>query len=263
MRSYAKFQPDQQTRFCAIPEKLMGGGCINPPPVPARVLIAPFSPPTTSGMNQPSHGEGDAAPTSFFLRWMLYRAAERDKILHFLLYFIFITSSLIGQQLHDAWCIICSPTICLHIHVFSIIYLKTRNNRQLLTIFLPSDFCLFDFLPFNIYLTFCRFDFWLLTFIHFDFLHFDFYLLWLSAFDFLLLNFIRFDFFVFDFSPFDFLLLWILTFDFLTFWLIYISTFFYLLLSLLTFCIWLFVFRLFVFWLFVRLPLSRTTEAHK
>ena len=30
MRSYAKFQLDQQTRFCAIPEKLMGGASTLP-----------------------------------------------------------------------------------------------------------------------------------------------------------------------------------------------------------------------------------------
>ena len=40
MRSYAKFQLDQQTRFCAILEKLMGGLHQPPPPVPARVNAA-------------------------------------------------------------------------------------------------------------------------------------------------------------------------------------------------------------------------------
>ena len=40
MRSYAKFQLDQQTRFCGIPEKLMEG-LHQPPPVPARVNPSP------------------------------------------------------------------------------------------------------------------------------------------------------------------------------------------------------------------------------
>ena len=158
---------------------------------------APFSPP--SGINQPSQGErGDAAQIIFFLRWMLNRLAERNKILHFLRG-IFINRSTI------AWWIRWRARGNFFILMFSVISLKkkTRNNRGFLTRFFFAIWLLsfLFFGPLTFY--FLLFTFWLLsiltfyilTFILFDFPHFII-CFWLLS----ILNFSRFTFLLWLFA---------------------------------------------------------------
>ena len=106
-----------------------------------------------------------------------------------------------------------------------------------------STFCHLTFIS----LTFCGFDFLLLTFSLFTFWHLTFIPLTFCSFDFFLLTFFLFVFLPFDLYLFDFLRFWLFSFDLLHFWL----------LAFLLFVIW-----PFVFWLLADLTFILLTFIH-